>query len=383
MNEIVFLFDQPPKVGKGCFNELTRIWPEKVIYAYLNGFNEIRKTVNWDDGDYGNALIVELGQDCNTQLKIDRLFEDYRDGIFVLCGFKSRIMQYCESYVLSNKYRFICFAERPGIYGKWWKRAIKRIYVPISEYAISRKYKSHIRAFLPLGLTGVKVYNQYGWPRELLYPFMYDPVEYRINSTRLTVKKPIRLIYVGRFSKYTKGTDTLKTAIDIIKDNDPSFTLDMVGGYGDMKEEILKWIDNKTNVRFLGRWDSTEVSAKMTDYDICIVPSKFDGWNLLVNEAIRAGIGVITTDEAVSDELVKSFSNGIVVKANKPEQLASAIKHAITQPELVSEWKNNSLRFMDRISNHTTAHYLANIIQYTCIDGMQGNRPMCPWIIEE
>ena len=109
MNEIVFLFDQPPKVGKGCFNELTRIWPEKVIYAYLNGFNEIRKTVNWDDGDYGNALIVELGQDCNTQLKIDRLFEDYRDGIFVLCGFKSRIMQYCESYVLSNKYRFICF----------------------------------------------------------------------------------------------------------------------------------------------------------------------------------------------------------------------------------------------------------------------------------
>ena len=382
MNEIVFLLDQPPKVGKGCFNELTKLWPEKVIYAYLHGFNETRKAVNWDDGEYGKASIVELGQDSDTQMKTDKLFHDYKDGIFVLCGFKSRIMHYCESYVLSDKYRIICFAERPGIYGKWWKRIIKRIYVPVSEFFISRKYKNHIKAFLPLGITGVRVYNHYGWPNDLLYPFMYDPVEYKINNTKSTANQPIRLLYVGRFSRYTKGTDTLKNAIDLIQEKN-LFSLDMVGGYGDMKEEMMKWIDNKNNVNFLGRWDSTEVCARMTDYDICIVPSKFDGWNLLVNEAIRAGIGIITTNEAVSDELVKASSAGIVVKANKPEQLAQAIRFAIARPELIAVWKKNAYKYHQRISNHTTANYLADIIRYTCMDEPQSKKPSCPWILDE
>ena len=66
---IVFFFDQPPKVGKGCFNAIAERLSGTVVYAYLHGFNKNRRSTNWNDGDYGKAKTVELGEDENTQGK--------------------------------------------------------------------------------------------------------------------------------------------------------------------------------------------------------------------------------------------------------------------------------------------------------------------------
>src|SRR5690606_20486483 len=111
------------------------------------------------------------------------------------------------------------------------------------------------------------------------------------------VKYPIKLLYVGRFSKYTKGTDVLIKSLSNIRND--NWKIDFVGGYGDHKKTVIKWIKENKNANFLGHWNSLDVCKKMQSYDICIVPSKFDGWNVLVNEALRANIGVICTEEAV------------------------------------------------------------------------------------
>lgn len=380
MNSIIFWFDQPPKVGKGCFNAVTKMWEGKVYYAYLKGFSDTRKKVNWDDGDFGEAIVIELEDNDNTAIKIKKIIEENSDAINVLCGFKSLIMKYLEGYVLSDKYTFICFAERPGIYGKWWKRIIKRVYIPLSEKQLARKYMSHVKAFLPLGMTGVKTYASFGWNKDILFPFMYDPVCYVNPDTIKETCIPIKFLYVGRFSKYTKGTDILKEAVNLLKDNVSTFTLTLVGGYGDMRDEMINWANQNPNVSYQGRWDSLEVGVKMTDYDVCIVPSKFDGWNLLVNEAIRANVAVIASDEAVSDEVIKKAGAGLVVKAKSSRLLAEAMQTAIDNPQIVNTWKLNAKAFKSRISNQAVAQYFLDVINYSCFDDYKGNRPRCPWI---
>lgn len=381
MNELVFLFDQPPKVGKGCFNEITRMIPQKVIYAFLHGFSETRRQVNWDDGDYGDAEMVELGEDDNTKARVHALFKNHADAVFALGGFKSGVMKYIKPYILSEKYKFICFSERPGVYGTWWKRLLKRVYIPISEMRIARKYKDRVDAMLPLGTSGVKTFHKYGWPQDKLYPFMYDPVDLVTDHSIVPTHAPLRFLYVGRFSRYTKGTDTLLKAVDLLQSHTDRFTLSMVGGYGDMREEVLNWVETKPNVEFLGKWDSNEVGMKMKDYDVCIVPSKFDGWNLLVNEAVRAHIGVIATDEAVSDEVIRYSHSGLVVKAKRPKLLAAAMKKAIEEPALVQDWKARAKQFSPQISNAAVAAYVLDILSYL-YEGGSVERPECPWLKE-
>lgn len=376
-NRLIFLFDQPPKVGKGCFNYVSKKWNGEVIFAYLHGFNEERKSTNWNDNDYGKAKLINLEQ--NPQKIISKFFKDYPEAIYVIAGFKSEIMNYLKEYVLLKKYKFICFAERPGIYGKWWKKILKKIYIPISEKMISKKYSDKVCAYLPLGKKGVDTALKYGWKEEKLYSFMYDPIDYVTDHQVYSVGSKVKLLYVGRFSKYTKGTDILIKAMDLITSKTEEYSLDMVGGYGDLREYALEWIKNKSNVNFLGLWDSKKVGMNMKKYDICIVPSKFDGWNLLVNEALRAHIGVIVTTEAVSDELISESKAGMVVSANSPRELAIAIDSAIQNKEKIQEWKYKAKQYSKHISSEKVGNYLIDILKYECLKEIE-SRPKCPWI---
>lgn len=373
---LVFWFDQPPKVGKGCFNYMTKAWKGKVIYAYLHDFNEIRKSVKWDDGDYGDAVMVDLSK--NAEDKIKNIFQSELDAIHIVAGFKSSVIKYLDDYIFSNKYQFICFSERPGVYGKWWQRIIKRAYVPISEMLIAKKYQRCVKAYLPLGLQGVEENKRYGWKNEKLYPFLYDPVDCVTDKNVYPVNSPMRFLYVGRFSRYTKGTDILLKALNEVEVDKSLYTIDFVGGYGDMKDEVISWVENTENASFLGSWNSLEVGNNMKKYDVCIVPSKFDGWNLLVNEATRAHIGVIASDEAVSHEVVAHSGAGIVVKACRPKEMAKAIEFAVHNPQVVNEWKEKSKMFAPKISSESVGDYLIDIINYECL-GMREKRPVCPW----
>lgn len=379
MGNLVFFFDQPPKVGKGCFNAVSKMWHGDVFYVYLNGFNETRKTINWDDGDYGKAILIDLGKCDSIEKEISDIFEKNSDAVFVLCGLKSSIKRYLDGYIKSRTYKFMCFAERPGVYGVWWKKLLKRIYVPISEIIIALKYQRYVDAFLPLGETGVNTYAKYGWKRSKLFTFMYDPVNYVTDHEISYPRERMKLLYVGRFSRYTKGTDTLKKAFDLLCDLDDKYTLTLVGGYGDMRDEMLAWVDSRPNTEYLGRWDSNIVGPKMKDYDVCIVPSKFDGWNLLVNESVRAHIATIVSNEAVSDEVIKCSKSGLVVPARSSRELANAIRTAVCNPQMVFEWKRNAKNFSTRIDSTVVAGYFIDIIEYTYTDNKNLKRPCCPW----
>ena len=374
--DLVFWFDQPPKVGKGCFNYITKAWPGKVFYAYMKDFNKIRKSVNWDDGDYGDAIMVDLSQD--TEKKVQDLFASDNERIHIVAGFKSNVIKQLDKYIFSGKYKFLCFSERPGVYGKWWKRIIKRIYIPASEKKIAHKYQSHVKAYLPLGRLGVEENKNYGWKNEKLYPFMYDPVDCVTDKSVCPLNAPLRFLYVGRFSRYTKGTDTLIKALNLVKADKKLYSIDFVGGYGDMKDEVIAWTEKKDNAEFLGSWNSLEVGNNMKKYDVCIVPSKFDGWNLLVNEAVRAHIGVIASDQAVSHELIANSGAGIVVEARKPGKLAEAIEYAVNNPEEVQGWKEKAKDYEDRISSRSVGDYVIDIIKFECLDNGE-KRPVCPW----
>lgn len=377
-SEIIFWFDSPPKVGKGAFNYVANNWGNSVYYVFNNDFRQERKNNNWDDGDFGKAHIIRLYASENEQKTIIAIFEAHPNAIHIVNGFTSKITKKIKSILLKDKnIRLAILSERPNYLGIGTPEYyFRKLYYKIYYRLIYNKFAPYVKVLLPLGQKGGNAYRKYGWPDHIMFPFMYNPQLKDLSSNSGSgFHTPLRFLYVGRFYCRTKGIDTLIKATHFLQG---VWHLDLVGGYGKDAELVHEWIKNDPNISFIGSWDSLQVVNNMQCYDVVIVPSKYDGWNLLVNEAIHAGVGVIVSDEAVSDEVISTSNAGMVVKANNTQQLAQAMQLVINDPELCVKWKQNARNFVANISTETVGCYLISILRY--IFYHQGERPRCPWL---
>lgn len=377
--EIIFWFDTPPKVSKGAFNYVTRNWPNKVFYICNYDYPEYRKKNNWNDGDFGEAEVVMLNKIDNPDEAIDKIFLSYPDAIHVLAGFTTDITRRILKYFRRNPNRskVVLFTERPVDMGGHIEKLLRRIYFHVKYRYFHYKFKRIVKAFLPLGQLGVKTFAKYGWIGENVYPFMYNP-EARVIDRRLLPwpkNRPVRFLYVGRFYYKTKGIDVLMRAAEHLTGG---WTLDLVGGYGRDAKKVIEWSEKKERVHYLGSWKSEDVCDRMQDYDIVVVPSRYDGWNLLVNEAINANVGVVSTDQAVSDEMITCGGMGLVVPGSDYKALARAMQFIIDNPETVDLYKRRASDYMPKASPESVGRYFMDIINFTF--GYSHNRPVCPWL---
>lgn len=375
---LVFWFSAPPKVGRGAFNFAADHWGARVVYACHTDYRESRRTIGWDEGHFGGADIEFITEQPDPAAAVDRLIREDPAAIHVFAGFEGAIGTYLDRYLqLSQVDRAAVFSERPGVYGTLRTRALKRIGVPIRHRGYYRKYGQRIRAFMPLGQLGCVEAMKYGWQPEQLYPFMYCPdLAPGPESVEPRAGEPVRLLYVGRFSRFTKGTDTLLKAIDRMRPG--TWQLDLVGGYGDYAANTIAWAADRPNVNYLGPWPASEVSERMRAYDVCVIPSRFDGWNVVVNEAINAGAGIVSTDEAVSHEVVTAADAGLVVPASDDVALARALQAAVDDRVRVDRWRANAIAYAPRIAPPTIGGYLMDVLDFAFLG--RGPRPECQWL---
>ena len=77
--------------------------------------------------------------------------------------------------------------------------------------------------------------------------------------------------------------------------------------------------------------------------NVFVLPSRHDGWGLVINEAIAAGMPVITTDcVGAAADLVEDGRNGFVVPADDAETLLNAVDRFITAPAMIEPFAARS-----------------------------------------
>jgi glycosyltransferase involved in cell wall biosynthesis len=81
------------------------------------------------------------------------------------------------------------------------------------------------------------------------------------------------------------------------------------------------------NVRLLGGVDSDRVRGAYASADICLFPTGYDVFGLVLVEAMGAGLPVIVSSRAgaVAD-LAASGRNAVVVEGDNPEEWAEAVR---------------------------------------------------------
>lgn len=165
-----------------------------------------------------------------------------------------------------------------------------------------------------------------------------------------------RLLYLGRLDMHHKGLDLLLEAVGQAKRSGklPStLRLDFVGAdWGDQRElELLahRWGITQ-NVRFLGRITDRSPAAIIALYDLLVLPSRFDGFGLVVLEAMVAGKPVLVSEEAGISSYVKQAHCGYLVKPDS-NSISLGLTRAFQTRE---EWPNMGKKGKEYAYKHLT-----------------------------
>ncbi len=172
---------------------------------------------------------------------------------------------------------------------------------------------------------------------------------YKIDPSRLLVIpngipcKPVQIadhfgrgqeiLYVGRIDK-RKGVDFLIEAFEELNKTNPKVTLH-IAGEGKDRKKLENYCRRKgLNIVFHGFLSDADLDDLYKQVSVQIVPSIFEGFGLVVLEAMSKGIPVIATNVDGIRGIIEDGWNGILVTFGDRISLAREIQRILVNKEI-------------------------------------------------
>jgi glycosyltransferase involved in cell wall biosynthesis len=158
--------------------------------------------------------------------------------------------------------------------------------------------------------------------RVVVAPLVAGPALSSIPAARMSrpLDQPFRYLFVGRLIE-RKGIDVLLEAFRDVEGGEL-----WIAGDGPLADLVESTAREDDRVRPLGHADATELDELYRRADVLVLPSHYDVWGLVVNEAQAHGLPVIATDQVgAAADLIDPGVNGLVVRAGSSFALARAM----------------------------------------------------------
>lgn len=131
--------------------------------------------------------------------------------------------------------------------------------------------------------------------------------------------RPLRLLYAGTVTQ-RKGISYLLESMKNFSGKDVE--LHIIGNVFGAKEAFDKY---KAHYIYHGPVSQQELFQKYTEYDALVLPTVFEGFALVVIEAMAAGLPVITTPNCIGPDIIEEDRNGYLLPIRDVQKLTEAI----------------------------------------------------------
>lgn len=188
--------------------------------------------------------------------------------------------------------------------------------------------------------------------KRLYYRFTSQMQEDIDNNKELMVKREEYRTVLGLSDKvvlFSIGQQIPRKGYDILAQamvNVPS-TVELFIAGGQPEENVKEIIskNNLKNIHFIGFKTKEELSKYFVASDIFVLPTRYDIWGLVINEAMSFGLPIISTNKCASAvQFVNEFNNGIIVPIEDVNLLSNAINQLIIDETKRKEYRDNSLQ---------------------------------------
>lgn len=242
-----------------------------------------------------------------------------------------------------------------------WNGFIKKILYRI----LFLYWRNHLSGVLAIGQSTSDWIVARGMEKRLVYPFAYFLKEPSINSslkssTKRNMKRPFRFIFVGELINLKK-VDFLIKAIAALKLQEIEFWIVGAGP----EEKRLKALANKllpNKVFWLGVLPIKKIPHVIYQTDCLILPSRYDGWGAVVQEALMVGTPAVCSDKCGSSIIVKASKVGSVFSSNDQKSLVNSLSDQYEKGLVSLEQRQNIMKWSRCLGASSGAKYLESIL---------------------
>ena len=227
------------------------------------------------------------------------------------------------------------------------KRIIKKIYLGIIFkckyiYGLAGGTMSHFDLFRKYGMPEKRIF---------LMPMMTDNSIFIDNNYKNKSISPFIFLYVGRLIE-CKNIPLMINAFIKYSSLYNNSKLVIVGD-GDLHNYLKNKYSNEHNIIFKGKVFGDALIKEYKLGNILILPSKYEPWGLVVNEAMSAGLPVIVSDKVGARyDLVDNKNTGFVFKSESEDDLVKCMSKCCEDIRLYREMSDNAYNLMKNYWNY-------------------------------
>ena len=162
-------------------------------------------------------------------------------------------------------------------------------------------------------------------------PYGFPEVKKQKKYLPLKDRK-LKVLFIGGLSQ-RKGISYLFEAVEELGDK---VELTIVGHKSVGNCNALNLALEKHN--WIPSLSHDEVLECMQEHDVFVFPSLFEGFGLVITEAMSQGIPVITTDRTAGPDLIEDGKDGWIVPAGSSLAIKEVINQIIDKPEILQQF---------------------------------------------
>lgn len=261
--------------------------------------------------------------------------------------------------------------ERPNMYSYGYANGKPLWLHRIAFRLRDAKFRKYIKYVFAMGEDAVEYYKSLcnDWK---VYPFAYCTEIGKVISDKAT-SASLNCLFIGSLVR-RKSVSTILTSFTMLSLSTLAKVHLKIIGDGAEREMLRDKVENLglTNVEFMGSVANDKIGSELAHSDVLILPSIYDGWGAVVNEALCSGCYAIVSDRCGAKELLHDKRCGKVFGGGNPKELALAITDSVNNiSDLRSNrtWRKQWAK--DTISGNVLAQYM--------VDALNGKNPPPSW----
>ena len=182
--------------------------------------------------------------------------------------------------------------------------------------------------------------NKKDWSKAKNLEVIPNPIPFKCEAITPIAHRN-KIISVGSLSK-VKGHDILIKAWSLIYQTFPNFTLHIYGEKKDNYEYLVNLIrkNNLENSVYIHE-PTPDIKNKYLESVICVLPSRVEGFGMVLIEAMECGTPCIATKCEGPMDIIDNGENGYLFDINDANNLAKMLSKILCEGELLNKLSSN------------------------------------------